>query len=113
MTMITWNLRLHVRKRITPTEPDNTVGYATLFNLKSEALPRVGEVVALDHDSFGTVFELLHMALVDQSLVTHVEHSLSADEDGGSVFLTVHTTPRYGASSTRLHELPHWMPVTD
>ena len=111
--MITWSLRLHVVKRIASTEPDNTVGYATLFNLKSEVLPRVGEVVALDHESFGTVFELLHMALVDQSMVAHVEHSMSSGEDGGSVILTVRTTSRYGASSARLHELPHWMPVTD
>ncbi|WP_160469933.1 hypothetical protein [Clavibacter michiganensis] len=111
--MITWNLRVHVVKRIAVSEPDSTIGWATLFGLKSETLPRVGEVVALDHESFATVFELLHLSFVDQSLVTTVEHSVAAGEAGGSVIVTVRTTSRYGATSARLSELPHWMPFAD
>ncbi|MFT7712332.1 hypothetical protein ACMT9Y_15335 [Clavibacter tessellarius] len=111
--MITWNLRLHIVKRIAATEPENSIGWAHLFDLKSEALPRVGEVVSLDRETFGPVCELLHLELVDQSQVTNVEHSVSAAEDRGSVMLTVRTTSRYGGSNWRLSQLPHWTSATD
>ncbi|MBF4625782.1 hypothetical protein [Clavibacter sp. VKM Ac-2872] len=111
--MITWNLRLHVVKSISSTEPDNTIGWAMLWHLKSEALPRMGEVVALHHESFRAVFDVLRLGLVDQSVVTNVEHSVSAGEEGGSVMVVVRTTARYGASTLRLSELPHWTPFAD
>ncbi|WP_414173000.1 hypothetical protein [Clavibacter tessellarius] len=111
--MITWNLRLHVVKNITLSEPENTVGWAHLFDLKSEVLPRVGEVVALHHESFRAVFDVLRLGLVDQSVVTNVEHSVSAGEEGGSVMVVVSTTARYDVIGPRLSELPHWTPFAD
>ncbi|MDO4143670.1 hypothetical protein [Clavibacter michiganensis] len=111
--MITWNLRLHVVKSIASTELENTIGWAQLSDLKSEVLPRVGEVVALDHGTYKPIYELLRLGLVDQSVVTNVEHSVSASEERGSVIVVVRTTSRYGVSSPRLSELPHWMPFAD
>lgn len=81
---ITWTPRLHI------TRNNVDVGYLFLNPVKSEVLPRTGEVVAF-HDDLFTKQMQLHSSLSYAPKVRLVEHAVEKDRSSITIVITVET----------------------
>jgi len=107
--MVSWDLRIRVVRRLDAVgEEGNDIGWTTLYGMQTEAVPRVGEAVALLRETFPVVFDVLSVDPASMARVTTVEHHVHTE--GSTIIVTVHARAR-SAISSRLGELPHWLPA--